>query len=69
MTDGEANALSNVACVLNTRTREDDYELLVCFILPDKAGKLLVDFVWPGKAARLPLGTPSPWESKERRAG
>jgi NAD+ synthase (glutamine-hydrolysing) len=31
--------------------------------------KLLVNFVWPGTAARLALGTPSPWESKERRAG
>lgn len=30
---------------------------------------LLVNFVRPGTAVRLALGTPSPWESKERRAG
>jgi hypothetical protein len=30
---------------------------------------LLVNSVVPGTAARPALGTPSPWESKERRAG
>jgi len=30
---------------------------------------LLVNAVWPGTAARPALGTPSPWGSKERRAG
>src|SRR3989338_3740896 len=34
-----------------------------------RAIKLVVNFVWPGTAARLALGTSSPWESKERRAG
>ena len=42
---------------------------LVCFVLLDMDEQLLVNSVWPGTAARLALGTPSPWESKERRAG
>ncbi len=30
---------------------------------------LLSNAVWSGMAVRYPLGTTSPWESKERRAG
>ena len=42
---------------------------LVCFFLLDRGSFLLVNSVWSGMAARTPLGTPSPWASKERRAG
>jgi len=41
---------------------------LVCFVLLD-LDMLLVNSVVPGTAARPVLGTTSPWESKERRAG
>jgi len=41
---------------------------LVCFVLPDM-NELMNNSVWSGTAARLALGTPSPWGSKERRAG
>jgi hypothetical protein len=42
---------------------------LVCFVLLDKGSFLLVNSVWSVMAARTPLGTSSPWVSKERRAG
>jgi hypothetical protein len=42
---------------------------LVCFVLLDMNSLKVVNLVWPGSTARLALGTSSPWESKERRAG
>jgi hypothetical protein len=42
---------------------------LVCFVLLDKDWFWLVNSVWSGMAARSAFGIPSPWGSKERRAG